>query len=284
MLVATDVAARGLDVNDLTHIINYTLPDEPSGYTHRSGRTGRAGKTGISISLIGTREKYKIREIERNLNKNFEEGRIPSGHEICKNRLLNHMEAVKQATVDSEQIDPFLPAIAKTLEEFDREELIKRFVSIEFNRFLASYRNAPDINVYEKEPVRKRIRASAGKPTMFTRQKFTHLLINAGKKDGISPKRLMRDIFNAAGSPDMRIGKIEVMNNTSLLEADSRFTKQVLQALRSLTINGRYVSVEVDRKEGNRQRPENRRIDRNSTKFRKKDQGRQLYRGSGASG
>lgn len=119
---------------------------------------------------------------------------------------------------------------------------------------------------------------------MFTRQKFTHLLINAGKKDGISPKRLMRDIFNAAGSPDMRIGKIEVMNNTSLLEADSRFTKQVLQALRSLTINGRYVSVEVDRKEGNRQRPENRRIDRNSTKFRKKDQGRQLYRGSGASG
>jgi len=275
MLVATDVAARGLDVNDLTHVINYNLPDESSGYTHRSGRTGRAGKKGISIALIGTREKYKIREIERNLKKNFEEGRIPSGHEICKKRLLSHMEAVKQAEIDHEQIDPFLPAISSTLEMFDREELIKRFVSIEFNRFLASYRNAPDLNILEKKHEKKRIRESAGKPYQLLRQKkFTHFLINAGKKDGISPKRLIRDLHDTVGMPDLRIGKIEVMNNTSLLEADSRFAPKVMQALQSLSINGRCVAVEIDRKNDTRPRVENRRYDQGMTKHRKKGQSR----------
>jgi len=277
MLVATDVAARGLDVNDLTHVINYNLPDDPSGYTHRSGRTGRAGKTGISIALIGAREKYKIREIERNLKKNFEEGRIPSGHEICTKRLLSHMEAVKQTEIDPEQIDPFLPAISKTLEMLDREELIKRFISMEFNRFLASYRNAPDLNISEKKYEKKRIRESAGKPYSLIRQKkFTHFLIKAGKKDGISPKRLIRDLHDTVGMPDLRIGKIEVMNNTSLLEADSRFAPKVMKALQSLSINGRYVTVEVDRKNDARPRVENRRYDQGTTKHRKKGQSRPL--------
>jgi len=276
MLVATDVAARGLDVNDLTHVINYSLPEESSGYTHRSGRTGRAGKKGISIALIETREKHKIREIERCLKKNFEEGRIPSGHEICKRRLLSHMEAVKKTEIDAEHIDPFLPAISKTLESLDREELIKRFVSMEFNRFLASYRNAPDLNTFEKTPPKKKTRdAAAGRPyRLVSRKKFTPLFINAGKKDGISPKRLMRDLSDAAGMPDVRIGRIEVNNTTSLLEADSRFAPKILQALKSLTINGRYVAVEIDRKTAIRNRPENRRYDSSTAKDRRKGQSR----------
>jgi len=276
MLVATDVAARGLDVNDLTHIINYNLPDELSGYTHRSGRTGRAGKTGISIALIGTREKYKIREIERNLKKNFEEGRIPSGHEICKKRLLSQMEAVKQVEIDSEQIDPFLPSISRTLESLDREELIKRFVSIEFNRFLESYRNAPDLNVFDKESPRKRVRETTGKPYPYkaAHQKFTHFLIKAGKKDGISPKRLMRDLSDAAGMPDIRIGKIEVLNNTSLLEADNRFARKVMLALQAMTINGRCVDVEIERKTDPRRKAEDGHYPQGVTKYKRKGQGR----------
>jgi len=247
MLVATDVAARGLDVNDLTHVIHYSLPDEPSGYTHRSGRTGRAGKAGISVVLIGVREKYKLRGIERSLKKNFEEGRIPSGHEICKKRLLSHMEAVKQAEIDPEQIDPFLPVISRTLETLDREELIKRFVSMEFNRFLASYRNAPDLNVVEKVTVKKKIR-EAGKSSSPVHRKSTRFLINAGKKDGISQKGLMRDLSHAMGIPQLRLDGIEVMNNTSVLTADSRFARKMAQALRTLTANGRPVTIEIDRR------------------------------------
>ncbi len=269
MLVATDVAARGLDVNDLTHVINYNLPDELSGYTHRSGRTGRAGKRGISIALISARERYKIRGIERNLKKNFEEGRIPSGHEICKKRLLNHMEAVKQAEIDPEQIDPFLPVISRTLGTLDREELIKRFVSMEFNRFLASYRNAPDLNVVEK-PERKKIR-EAGKPYSSAHQKFTRFLIHAGKKDGISQKGLMRNLSSAAGLPGLRFDRIEVMNNSSVLAADNRFAGKVMQALQSLTVNGRSVEIEIDRRDKVQRKGDSRRQNQGITKYRRKD-------------
>lgn len=274
MLVATDVAARGLDVNDLTHVINYNLPDEASGYTHRSGRTGRAGKAGISIAIIGTRERFKIREIERNLKKTFEAGRIPSGQEICKKRLLSHMEAVKQTEIDPEQIEPFLPAISRTLEMLTREELIKRFVSMEFNRFLTSYRNAPDLNVTEKEPVKKRIRESSVKPYQVAHRKFTHILINAGKKDGISQKRLLRDLSDAAGMPELLLGRIEVMNNSSVLATDHRFAHKVMAALQSLTVNGRSVAVEIDRKRDIRPRTENRREDHSRIKVHRKGSSR----------
>ncbi len=260
MLVATDVAARGLDVNDLTHVINYNLPDDPSAYTHRSGRTGRAGKTGISIALIGGRERYKIRAIERGLKKTFERGWIPSGREICTKRLLSHVEAVTSTPIDPGQIDPFLPAISKALETLDREELIKRFVSLEFNRLLESYRNAPDLNVPDQKPEKKRLPERAETPySQARRKKLTHFLLKAGKKDGLNPKRLMRDLHESAGLPDLRIGRIEVLNSTSLLEADSRFAPKVMKALQSLTINGRTVAVEVDGKDDSRNRPPHRR-------------------------
>lgn len=149
LLVATDVAARGLDVDDLTHVINYNLPDDTVNYTHRSGRTGRAGKIGISVALIHMRENHRIKELERKLNKKFRKSLIPTGREACKNQLFKLIETMKEVEVNHKQIDPFLPEVMESLTGLDREELVKRFVSIEFNRFLDYYRNAPDLNAPE---------------------------------------------------------------------------------------------------------------------------------------
>jgi len=149
MLVATDVAARGLDVNDLTHVINYNLPDDPEIYVHRSGRTGRAGKKGISITLIHLREKGKLKQVERTVNQPFIKKMVPSGKEICEKQMFSLIDKVENIEVNNEQIGEFMPVIYKKLAWLDREELIKHFVSVEFNRFLTYYENAPDINVDE---------------------------------------------------------------------------------------------------------------------------------------
>ncbi|MBI5557659.1 MAG: DEAD/DEAH box helicase [Deltaproteobacteria bacterium] len=257
LLVATDVAARGLDVSDLTHVINYNLPDEIAGYTHRSGRTGRAGKSGISIAIIHMREKYKIREIEKILKRTFEAGRIPSGHEICQSQLLRLASTVKNVAVAHEQLNPFFPAISEQLASLDREELIKRFFSIEFNRFLEVYRNAPELNVPEREKVQESRQKKEGKPQKEGKsprhasgEKFTRLVINVGKKDGVHPARLIGHINDNTDVPRIKIGKIEVMNYSSILEAESRFTAQVLKSFEQLMINGKNVSIEVAGAEG----------------------------------
>jgi len=156
MLVATDVAARGLDVNDLTHVINYNLPDELDVYIHRSGRTGRAGKSGISITIIHTREANKIRSLERITGKRFEKKQIPLGREICEKQLFNLVDRMEKIEVDETQISEYMDAIYKKLDWLSREDLIKRFVSVEFNRFLDYYKNAPDLNVNAEKPSRKR--------------------------------------------------------------------------------------------------------------------------------
>ncbi|TNF45499.1 MAG: DEAD/DEAH box helicase, partial [Bacteroidetes bacterium] len=149
MLVATDVAARGLDVNDLSHVINYNLPDDPEVYIHRSGRTGRAGKKGISVTLIHLREKGKLKQVERTVNQPFIKKMVPSGKEICEKQLFSLIDKVENIEVNNEQIGEFMPVIYKKLAWLDREELIKHFVSVEFNRFLTYYENAQDINVDE---------------------------------------------------------------------------------------------------------------------------------------
>jgi ATP-dependent RNA helicase DeaD len=147
LLVATDVAARGLDVQDLTHIINYNLPDDPEVYIHRSGRTGRAGKNGICISLIHIRESFRIKDLERRIHKSFEKKMVPGGREICEKQLLNLVDKVENTVVDEVNIKKYLPSILEKLEWLEREELIKRFISVEFNRFLEYYKDAPDLNV-----------------------------------------------------------------------------------------------------------------------------------------
>ncbi len=251
LLVATDVAARGLDVSDLTHVINYNLPDDIANYTHRSGRTGRAGKPGIAISIIHMREKHLIRAIEKKINKAFEECRVPSGLDICKIQILRHLDRVLEVPVDEDRLEPFLPAIAQKLSALDRDALIKRLVSLEFNRIFAYYQNAPDLNETResKENGRKRSRKhmvaegrSAFGENIGT---FTRFALNIGKKDGVRPVRLIGMINERTGIRDIAIGKIAITEKRSFMEADSRFANDILEAFQNLMMNGKHVTIEI---------------------------------------
>ncbi len=263
LLVATDVAARGLDVKNLSHVINYNLPDDVAAYTHRSGRTGRAGKEGISIAIAHLREKYKIKQIERRLKRKFELGRIPSGQEICQQRMLHYLDELKTTAIDSRQIEPFLPAIMESLAPLEREELVKRFVLSEFAHLLNYYRNAPDLNDNKFEDRGRRESGSSrdyerrdGKPKISKsrdttdhsgdRERFTRFHINVGKRDGINPSRLIGEINDASvGGPRIHVGRIDIQTNCSLIEADTRYAKEIIKTFSSLMINGREVKAKI---------------------------------------
>ncbi|MBE9547329.1 MAG: DEAD/DEAH box helicase [Proteobacteria bacterium] len=258
ILVATDVAARGLDVNDLTHVINYNLPDDLGNYTHRSGRTGRAGRTGTSVAIVHMKERFKIREIEKKIKKKFKQCRIPSGVEICEKQMVSLVDVVTKVEVDYDQIDPLYAEISEKLGSLDREELIKRFVSLEFNRFLEYYKNAPDLNVSDGEKKRqgKRERQSGESANNANRkQKFARFFLNVGRRDGIMPQGLIGKINGVPGGGRIKVGKIEIMRNTALLEADSRFAPQILDAFQHVKINGKTVSIEVARGNNGTSRP-----------------------------
>ena len=246
MLVATDVAARGLDVNDLTHVINYNLPDDEEIYVHRSGRTGRAGKSGISIAIIHTREVGRIRAIERISKIKFSSELVPSGKDICQKQLYSLMDKIKRVVVDEYQIEPFLPTIYEKLESLNREELIKHFVSAEFNRFLDYYKNSRDINVSES-PGRKNNKPPRERVSQKERRKssFSSLFINVGKNNNVSPSRLIGIINEGLNSSDAVIGKIEVMKNSSFFEIEESKKSQLLKALNGTVVGGMKLSVEI---------------------------------------
>ena len=237
MLVATDVAARGLDVDDLSHIINYNLPDETETYIHRSGRTGRAGKTGICLTIIHSREKGKINNIQRKIQKPVEPQLIPSGNEICKKQLFNLIDKMEKVSIDEAQIQPFMPVIYKKLEWLSREELIKHFVSVEFNRFLDYYKNAPDLNVLQKEKPRDSRRR--GKST------FSRFFINLGSQDGFAPANLLGLVNEQIGKRDIDVGKIDIMKKFSFFEVDSTYADQLLKRFKTAEHDGRRVIVET---------------------------------------
>jgi ATP-dependent RNA helicase DeaD len=260
LLVATDVAARGLDVKNLSHVINYNLPDDIASYTHRSGRTGRAGKEGISIAIAHLREKYKIKQIERQLKRTFEPGRVPSGPEICRQRILHHLDLLKKSEHDTTYMKPFLPAIFESLAPLEREELIERFILAKFAPMLDYYRKAPDLN--EKEPEskgryergprsdrktgdsrpRKGIRGDDAKG----QEEFTRFHLNVGKKDGVNAGRLIGEINDAAGrGVRIQVGRIELKGDSCLLEAESRFANDIIHTFSTLQINGRKVVARV---------------------------------------
>jgi ATP-dependent RNA helicase DeaD len=246
MLVATDVAARGLDVNDLTHVINYNLPDDISGYTHRSGRTGRAGKDGTSLVIVHTREMHKIKAIEKILKRKFERGLVPTGRDICEKRIIDLTDTLRSDGADHSRITPFLPAVVEALADLDREELIKRFVSLQSSGVMEHYLNAPDLNVRDKKDDRVTRHRKSGPPAKgYSRLKFARFSLNVGKKDGVHTTRLIGEINEAAGSSRIRIGKIQIRNNSALLEADSRFAPQILGAFRRRMINGKPVCIEM---------------------------------------
>ena len=245
ILVATDVAARGLDVNDLTHVINYNLPDDIASYTHRSGRTGRAGQTGISIAVVTPKERYRIKAIERKIQKKFKQCAIPSGTEICKKQMFNLMDEVTQVTVDHKQIEPLYSEIAEKLQHLDREELIKHFVSLQFNKFLKYYKNAPDLNVSATDQKQHDRNKKDPRQSLVPNQKLTTFRLNVGRRQGIMPQGIIGKINEIENVGRIKIGQIEILRNSASLEADSRYNAQILQAFRESEINGKTVSIEI---------------------------------------
>ena len=245
LLVATDVAARGLDVQDLSHVINYNLPDDIANYTHRSGRTGRAGKSGTSIVIVHMRERHRIAEIEQKLKRRFEQGILPSGEEICALKLNHRIAALLASEVDEEALAPFLPGIEEKLAGVSREELIRRLVALEFARFSEAYRNAPDLNVREERGAKAPWGAAKAPGKMAARHPMARYVVSAGRRDGVRPESLIGQINAANVGARIRIGRIEIRDSVSFIEADSRFSEQVVEALHGLRVKGRQVAVEL---------------------------------------
>lgn len=250
LLVATDVAARGLDVNDLTHVINYGLPDDTESYTHRSGRTGRAGKTGISIAIINLREKGRMKEIEHIIKKKFEVSVLPSGQEICQQQLIKVIDDIEKVKVNEEEIETFLPGIYRKLDWLDKEDLIKRVVSLEFNRFLDYYKNAPEIEqpkANEKKSEAKESRKGDKEKVGRKAEKgYTRLFLNLGKTDGFYINQIIDLVNRNLRKERIQIGRIDLMQNFSFFEVIQEQAPQVLKALNKVVLSGgRKVCVEI---------------------------------------
>ncbi|NQT77487.1 MAG: DEAD/DEAH box helicase [Bacteroidetes bacterium] len=244
LLVATDVAARGLDVTDLTHIINYNLPDDAEIYIHRSGRTGRAGKSGTSVAIVHTRETRKLKEIENKFGIVFTKKPVPGGKDICTKQLYTLIDRIEKVQVDDQQIEPFMSVIYKKLEWLSREELIKHFVSAEFNRFLDYYKNASDINVSEDQRGDKKGKREKRSRDNRGGTSFSRLFINAGTNHNLNPTLLIGLINEALDSGDAEIGKIEILKKFSFFEIEDAVVKKLINALKGQNFEG--VSLMVD--------------------------------------
>jgi ATP-dependent RNA helicase DeaD len=254
LLIATDVAARGLDVSDLTHIINFNIPDDIETYNHRSGRTGRAGKTGISLIIAGLKDKSKLKQIEKNIDKKFEHTNVPKGKDICEKQLFHLIDRMEHVDVDNEEIDNYLPAIFKKLEWLDKEEIIRKFVSLEFNRFLTYYKDAEDLEVakLDREENSSRGRKSrkaekfendTQKADRKAEKGFTRLHINVGKKDGLYPNVLIELINKTEIGAKVKIGKIDLTKKDTYFEINSEQAKPLLNNLKNVFYRGRKVTV-----------------------------------------
>ena len=276
LLVATDVAARGLDVDDLTHVIHYDLPDEVSAYTHRSGRTGRAGKTGASLALVHMREGHRIAHIERTIGRKLEEAKIPRGRDICEARLMDLLTRVTAVEINEEAIGPYLQAVRDSLDGFDREELLQRFVSVEFNRFLDEYDAAPDLNpsLHPARPDRSGRRAPVGHdeggrepgrpsgrwagPGRTSAGGMVRIRLNRGRRQSTLPPHIIGLINKATDSGDIRIGRIDVNTDSSDVQIEAAMADRVEQALsgyvyRGITVRGERLPD--DRPSGGRRYP-----------------------------
>ena len=254
LLVATDVAARGLDVDDLTHVINFSLPDDTEVYTHRSGRTGRAGKTGISISLVHLRERHILQQIERKVKKSFKALPIPTGTEICGKQLYSWVKKLENVVTDHREIEKFLPEIEEKLAELDKEELLKRVVSLEFDRFLDDYRHGEDLiaPVYEKESRSGR----SGRRDSHEQYpgNYTRLFINLGKSDGFYPEQLIELVNQNTKGRKVPIGKIDLLKTFSFFEVDPGYAEELIGALNNAKFMDRRVAVEIAQEKTDKQR------------------------------
>ncbi|HKI77934.1 MAG TPA: DEAD/DEAH box helicase [Ignavibacteriaceae bacterium] len=269
LLIATDVAARGIDVDSLTHIINYNLPDEIEIYTHRSGRTGRAGREGTSIIIANMHEKSKLYQIEKLINKKFEFLPVPSGKDICKTQLMHLVDRMEKIEVDDTEINAFLPEILKKLEWLDREELIKKFVSVEFNRFIDYYKNLPDLNTPAGDSGRNK---RGGNQNGYAR-----FFINLGRMDEINPAKIIGMVNDFTGIRNIEIGEIEILKTFSFFEAQSEFTNEILEGFKGRKLKNRQIGVEVageKREKKRNSRNERSNGNRNFRNFEKKKNNR----------
>lgn len=243
ILVATDVAARGLDVDELTHVINYGLPEDSDIYNHRSGRTGRAGKTGISIAIIHSKEKNRLREIERRISKKFETGEIPTGKAICEKQIISLVDKLEKVIVNEEEIQELLPSVFRKLDWLSKEDVIKRLVSLEFNRMFEYYRDADDLETPDEKSGKREKgerRASKG---------FARLFVNYGKTDGVYPTHFI-DIINEQLPHRVEIGKIDIMQNFSFIEVEEKEADLVINSMNKLKGLERKMVVERAQPEG----------------------------------
>ncbi|HNV95365.1 MAG TPA: DEAD/DEAH box helicase, partial [Bacteroidales bacterium] len=251
MLVATDVAARGLDVDNLSHIINYNLPDDNEIYTHRSGRTGRAYQSGISISIVHSREQHRIHQLENIIKQKFERKNVPGGVDICKKQLHHLIQKMENVEINEQEINPFIPEVLKKTEHLEKEEVIKRFLSLEFNRFLEYYKNAPDLNVQEHKRGEDRERYTDERRSGSG---FTALRISIGTMDGLTVPKLIGMVNDFSKNRKIKIGKANINSIFTLFEVENAFVDEVLNSLQGKVYAGRDLAVKIA---SNRDQPGN---------------------------
>ncbi|HEY9488729.1 MAG TPA: helicase C-terminal domain-containing protein, partial [Chryseosolibacter sp.] len=238
LLVATDVAARGIDVNNITHVIHMNMPDELEFYTHRSGRTARAGKTGVSIALISRKDLSKIRQIEKMIKVSFEKIPVPTGPEVCEKRVLNIVRRLREVRLTENEISHFLPAVYQELGDLSKEDIIKRFTALEFNHFLDYYRGAPDLNRSDKAD-----RSERGHSDNVV--SGDRLFINLGKMDGLDAGKLLAMICERSDITREKVGRIDLKGAYSFFEVDHEIAGVVKDHLHGFEFKGRVVRIEV---------------------------------------
>jgi ATP-dependent RNA helicase DeaD len=245
LLIATDVAARGIDVNNVTHVINYSLPDEIESYTHRSGRTGRAGKTGISICIINTKEVGKIRQIERIIGKQFTKAELPTGFDVCEKQLFSLIHKVQNVEVNEGQIEQYIPRIMDEFAELSKEDIIKRFASLEFNRFLEYYKNAPDLNAAAGDDRGERgVRGERTERGARGSDGYTRLFINLGSVDDFTRGDLLSFVCNNGKISGKSIGKIDLKGVYSFFEVENDSVDSLFNNFKEVQFNNRGVRIE----------------------------------------
>lgn len=243
LLIATDVAARGIDVNNVTHVINFSLPDDTESYTHRSGRTGRAGKTGVSISIINSKEFGKIRQLEKIIGKKFTKAELPTGFDVCEKQLFSLIHKVHNVEVNDEQIDQYIPRIMDEFADMSKEEVIKKFASLEFNRFLEYYQNAPDLNAPEER--RDRVEKGDRGTRSFGSNGYTRLFVNVGSVDDFTRGDLLGFVCNNGKISGKSVGKIDLKGVYSFIEVESDSVEALFSNFKNVKFNGREVRLEM---------------------------------------
>ena len=248
LLVATDVAARGLDGDTLTHVIHYGLPDDVESYTHRSGRTARAGKTGISISICHVREKSRIRQIEKIVNKQFEKGTLPSGNAICEKQLFYFIDQLEKVKVNEDEIASLMPSVFRKLEWLEKEDIIKRLISLEFNRMIDYYRDAGEIEDVDEPSARgKKESERSARRAQKAENGFKRLTLNFGKADGIFPAQVIELINRCVPGRKVEIGRIDLREKVSYFEVDKGEAQRVVDSMNQYEVDGRPIFVELTR-------------------------------------